>query len=172
MTKNPPKSMAACGELECYDLRSQIIPPNTSQQKTNLPDEKEGSETARAMPLSNILKIAELSRKYGPLFYQDSLTFESLDIPMSNLRVTPRHGLKDNLCMISGVNEKIEQKINQLGIWHYDQIISMTDIEIIWFEKKMNFKRGYFQINNWKGQCQKLQLGYNSVDRPNEEAER
>lgn len=172
MTKALHQHSDPCSGTQCNDLCMDTTALEVKRADTILSGDIERSETSGPMSLGDILKIAELSRKYGPLFYKDPFVMEALDIPMNNLMVSARNGHKDNITLISGVTEDMERKINQLGIWHYDQIISMTDDDILWFEKKMNLEKGYVRINEWQRQCQNFQLEKNRLCSSNDEAKR
>lgn len=172
MTKTPHECSSSNGEPHSFRPHSVSSTLQQRHPNTNYGRETEGDKTCGPMSCGDILKIAALSRKYGPLFYQDPFVMETLKCPMIKLMVAPRNGRKDNLCLISGVTADTEQKINQLGIWHYDQIISMTEVDILWFENKMNFEKGFVQNKDWKRQCQKFQLGMPYLNRLKEEVQR
>lgn len=63
---------------------------------------------------------------------------------------------KDDLTKINGIGSFIEEKLNSIGIYTYNQIsnINNTDIETI--TDLIQFFPGRIQRDNWKGQAQKL----------------
>ena len=69
--------------------------------------EREEKSTPQAMSLADILKIADISRKYGPLFYQDPFIISSIDIPMSDVIEAPRVPLAENLQLVLGIREEV-----------------------------------------------------------------
>lgn len=64
-------------------------------------------------------------------------------------------GEADDLKKISGVGPKIEQILNELGIFHYSQVAEFTDDNIEWVDEKLQFK-GRIQRDDWVGQAKKL----------------
>ena len=46
----------------------------------------------------------------------------------------PRNGEKDNLTDIKGIGPKVEEKLNDSGIYHFDQIANWTEENMIWLE--------------------------------------
>lgn len=73
----------------------------------------------------------------------------------------PREGKGDDLGLIWGVADKLAEKLNALGIWHFDQIAKWTQEEVAWFEEAMGgaFK-GRVTRDKWIEQCQKLASGW------------
>ncbi len=67
-------------------------------------------------------------------------------------------GNADDLKKISGVGPKLEQTLNDLGIFHYSQIAGFTDENIIWVDNNLNFK-GRIQRDNWVEQAKELSKG-------------
>lgn len=47
----------------------------------------------------------------------------------------PREGEKDDLTKIKGVGLKLEKKLNDAGIYHFEQIANWTEKNIKWIEK-------------------------------------
>jgi predicted flap endonuclease-1-like 5' DNA nuclease len=46
----------------------------------------------------------------------------------------PRNGEKDNLTQIKGVGPKVEEKLNALGIYHFEQIANWSEANMLWLE--------------------------------------
>jgi predicted flap endonuclease-1-like 5' DNA nuclease len=70
----------------------------------------------------------------------------------------PRGGQADDLQQIAGIGSKLEQKLNSIGIWHYDQIASWTQKEIDWVNAAISF-RGRIERENWGAQARALLEG-------------
>jgi predicted flap endonuclease-1-like 5' DNA nuclease len=79
-------------------------------------------------------------------------TLESPDRPPS-LGV-PR-GAKDDLKFISGVGPKIERTLNDLGIFHYEQIAQWTDAQVDWVNAYLKFP-GRMMRDGWVEQAKAL----------------
>lgn len=69
-----------------------------------------------------------------------------------------RGGQGDDLKEIAGVGPKIEQKLNSLGIYHFDQIAAWTQDEIDWVNKEISFK-GRIEREKWIEQAKALAAG-------------
>jgi predicted flap endonuclease-1-like 5' DNA nuclease len=70
----------------------------------------------------------------------------------------PRDGRADDLKVIGGIGPKLERKLNDLGIWHYDQIATWTPAEIEWVNAAISF-RGRIERENWVAQAAQLAQG-------------
>lgn len=51
----------------------------------------------------------------------------------------PVDGHPDDLTMIGGIGPKIQVLLNELGIWHYDQIAAWTPENVAWIDQHLNF---------------------------------
>jgi len=69
-----------------------------------------------------------------------------------------RDGEADNLCKIKGIGKVIEGKLNNLGIFHFDQIASWSEKEIAWVDKHLSFT-GRIIREDWVGQAKLLARG-------------
>ncbi|MEZ5926642.1 MAG: NADH-quinone oxidoreductase subunit NuoE [Hyphomicrobiaceae bacterium] len=76
------------------------------------------------------------------------------------LLTAPRGGKGDDLKLIWGVAEKLEEKLNAMGIWHFDQIAKWTPANVAWFEAEMQGFAGRVERDKWIEQCQKLASGW------------
>ena len=62
-------------------------------------------------------------------------------------------GEADDLTLIKGIGEKLSRVLNELGVWHFDQIASWTPENIAWVDEKLAFK-GRVQREAWVEQAQ------------------
>ncbi len=60
----------------------------------------------------------------------------------------PREGGADNLKKINGVGPKIENRLNKLGIYHFDQIADWDQSAIEWVDGYLSFK-GRIERDGW-----------------------
>ncbi|WP_436399484.1 hypothetical protein [Roseobacter sp. S98] len=70
----------------------------------------------------------------------------------------PREGGADDLKKISGVGPKLEETLNGLGIWHFDQVAALKKKDIAWVDERLRFK-GRIERDDWVGQAKKLAKG-------------
>jgi NADH-quinone oxidoreductase subunit E len=69
-----------------------------------------------------------------------------------------RRGKADNLRQISGVGPKIEGLLNELGVFHFDQIAKWTADNITWVDGYLKFK-GRIAREDWIAQAEILAAG-------------
>lgn len=67
----------------------------------------------------------------------------------------PRPSGKDNLKAIEGISESIENSLNEMGIFHYDQISKWTPNNCEWVEEYLDIKDMIAQ-DNWIEQAKQL----------------
>ncbi len=65
----------------------------------------------------------------------------------------------DNLKMIKGVGPKLEQLLNSLGFYHFDQIAAWTGDEVAWVDQNLQGFKGRVSRDNWVDQAQTLASG-------------
>ncbi|MFK7879162.1 NADH-quinone oxidoreductase subunit NuoE [Roseobacter sp.] len=61
----------------------------------------------------------------------------------------------DDLKLISGVGPKLEETLNNLGIWHFDQVAGLQKSDIAWIDERLRFK-GRIERDDWVGQAKAL----------------
>ncbi|MCF6430104.1 NADH-quinone oxidoreductase subunit E [Leisingera sp. MMG026] len=69
-----------------------------------------------------------------------------------------RGGLADDLKLLKGVGPKLEQTLNELGFFHFDQIADWTEAEVAWVDARLKFK-GRITRDGWIEQAKRLQVG-------------
>jgi NADH-quinone oxidoreductase subunit E len=70
----------------------------------------------------------------------------------------PRNGEKDNLTRIKGIGVKIEETLNGIGIYHFDQIASWNKENVSWVDANVAFP-GRVKREQWVEQAKALALG-------------
>ena len=69
-----------------------------------------------------------------------------------------RGGLADDLKLLKGVGPKLEQTLNELGFFHFDQIAAWGEAEVAWVDSRLTFK-GRIERDGWIAQAIKLAAG-------------
>ncbi|GLO71053.1 NADH-quinone oxidoreductase subunit E [Phaeobacter inhibens] len=69
-----------------------------------------------------------------------------------------RDGKADDLKMLKGVGPKLEQTLNDLGFFHFDQIAAWTDEQVAWVDSRLKFK-GRIVRDGWIEQSRQLAAG-------------
>lgn len=105
------------------------------------------SKPATAAPASAIPTAATASSTSNPGTKPAMLT-------------APRDGKADDLGLIWGVADKLEAKLNAVGIWHFDQVAKWTPAEILWVESNIEGMQGRVARDRWLEQCAKLASGW------------
>ncbi len=70
----------------------------------------------------------------------------------------PREAGADDLKQLKGVGPKLEQTLNDLGFWHFDQIANWGPAEIAWVDENLRFK-GRIERDGWVEQARILAKG-------------
>ncbi|WP_424941783.1 NADH-quinone oxidoreductase subunit E [Aliiroseovarius crassostreae] len=70
----------------------------------------------------------------------------------------PRKAGADDLKQLKGVGPKLEQTLNDLGFWHFDQIAKWGADEISWVDDNLKFK-GRIERDGWVEQAKILAEG-------------
>jgi len=70
----------------------------------------------------------------------------------------PRNGKKDNLTRIKGIGLKIEAALNEIGIYHFDQIAAWDKENIAWADSTLGFP-GRAEREQWVTQAKALAAG-------------
>ena len=60
--------------------------------------------------------------------------------------------------MLKGVGPKLEETLNELGFFHFDQIAKWTEAEIAWVDSRLKFK-GRIERDGWIEQSKQLAAG-------------
>ncbi|WP_416368109.1 NADH-quinone oxidoreductase subunit E [Tritonibacter mobilis] len=69
-----------------------------------------------------------------------------------------REGGADDLKLLKGVGPKLEQTLNELGFFHFDQIAKWTEAEVAWVDARLKFK-GRIERDGWIEQAKQLAAG-------------
>lgn len=71
----------------------------------------------------------------------------------------PRAGKADNLKEIKGVGPKLEELLNSLGIYHFDQIAGWSVAEVAWMDDNLKGFKGRVSRDTWVDQARILASG-------------
>ncbi len=70
----------------------------------------------------------------------------------------PRDGGADDLKLLKGVGPKLEQTLNELGFYHFDQVAKWRKKEVEWVDSRLTFK-GRIERDGWISQAKILAEG-------------
>ena len=68
----------------------------------------------------------------------------------------PRDGGKDDLKRIDGVGPKLEEMLNERGVYHFDQIAAWSDDDLDQLDEALGAFPGRARRDDWVGQAKKL----------------
>jgi len=71
----------------------------------------------------------------------------------------PRDGGADDLKQIKGVGPKLEQQLNALGFYHFDQIAGWSADEVAWVDANLKGFKGRVSRDGWAAQAKILATG-------------
>lgn len=73
---------------------------------------------------------------------------------------SPRAGAADDLKLIRGVGPVLEKMLNEMGIWHFDQVASWSARELAWVDSRLGSFKGRAERDEWIEQAKKLATGW------------
>jgi NADH-quinone oxidoreductase subunit E len=76
------------------------------------------------------------------------------------LLTAARGGKGDDLELIWGVGPKLGQMLNEMGIWHFDQVAAWTPAELAWVDARLTGFKGRAVRDDWISQAKKLATGW------------
>ena len=68
----------------------------------------------------------------------------------------PREGKKDDFLLIKGIGKVSEKLLNDIGIYHFDQIANLTKEEVIWLNNSIAVFPGKIEREDWVSQAKEL----------------
>ncbi|SPH17330.1 50S ribosomal protein L21 [Defluviimonas aquaemixtae] len=71
----------------------------------------------------------------------------------------PRSGKADDLKRIKGIGPKLEKLLNEIGVWHFDQIASWKAKDIAFVDEKLEGFKGRVTRDGWVKQAKQLAQG-------------
>lgn len=84
---------------------------------------------------------------------------ETIAIPQPatepDLLKKPRNNTADDLTLINGIGKAIQNKLFAIGIFHYDQLADLNELQIGWLNRSTGFA-GRAERENWSAQAKKL----------------
>lgn len=76
------------------------------------------------------------------------------------LLTAARGGKGDDLELIWGVGPKLATMLNEMGIWHYDQVAAWTPAELAWVDARVTGFKGRAVRDDWVSQAKRLATGW------------
>ncbi|MGB1226950.1 MAG: hypothetical protein ACPG9K_03585 [Poseidonibacter sp.] len=106
---------------------------------------------------SNDTKDVKSKSSVNPIFRKNS-SVDNKPLILSS----PRPSGKDNLIKIKGIDSKVENDLNKLGIFHFNQIASWSSKNCDWIEEFLLLP-GCAKKHQWVEQAKILETGKETV---------
>jgi NADH-quinone oxidoreductase subunit E len=71
-----------------------------------------------------------------------------------------RAGVADDLKLIRGVGPKLEAMLHRMGVFHFDQIATWTEMNLRWVDQNLEGFKGRATRDKWIEQAKKLATGW------------
>jgi len=79
--------------------------------------------------------------------------------PAPGMLAAPRGGRADDLKRIKGIGPKLEALLNQVGVWHFDQIAAWKAKDIAQVDERLVGFHGRITRDEWVKQARALAAG-------------
>lgn len=76
--------------------------------------------------------------------------------PVQPAMLKAAQGTADDLTVLTGVGPKLAQTLNEMGIFHLDQIAKWTDQNVAWMDENLPGVKGRASGNGWVAQAVEL----------------
>ena len=83
---------------------------------------------------------------------------EAMPVGLLNIVSAPVGGVADDLKWIAGIGPRLEDTLNELGVFHYEQIANWDQSEVDWVDEYLQFS-GRIERDNWIEQAKALAKG-------------
>nr|PID35107.1 MAG: NADH-quinone oxidoreductase subunit E [Rhodobacterales bacterium] len=117
-------------------------------------DKGDGTAKAAAQPEPAATPAAKAAADSAPASAPEAEAAPQKPTTLS----APREAGADDLKQLKGVGPKLEQTLNDLGFWHFDQIANWGPAEIAWVDENLRFK-GRIERDGWVEQARILAKG-------------
>ena len=71
-----------------------------------------------------------------------------------------REGIADDLKLIRGVGPKLEAMLHRMGVFHFDQVATWTEMNLRWVDQNLEGFKGRAGRDKWIEQAKKLATGW------------
>jgi len=126
-----------------------------SEKSSNCPPAVEKDDQGN--PVKTKKKEAKIKPSVNPIFRKNA-SVDNKPLVLS----TPRQSGKDNLSKIKGIDLKIQNELNSLGIFHFDQISKWSSKNCDWVEEYLHLANHTKQFQ-WVEQAKILESGKETI---------
>jgi branched-chain amino acid transport system ATP-binding protein len=164
--KSDPRVIAAylgVEDVEVTDVLAEVGDEQVIEELEGEPDRAHGPSDSSSMmagPVSDTVRheggeIVRISRSASKADQYDHSVSVARPQAISNALQAPRGGKPDRLTRIKGIGPVNEKKLNEHGIFHFDQIAAWSEADIKAAEAYLAFD-GRIAREDWVGQAKAL----------------
>jgi NADH-quinone oxidoreductase subunit E len=151
---------AIIGYLLCRRSKSRDKQPDSSVQ--NLTTTNSIDDMDRVDEQEVIKEIIEREKR-DLCSVKDELDI-GVDISKPLLLDAPRDNKRDDLVVLDGISIKIEEILNSIGIYHFDQIANWTKENINWIDQNSTISKESIVDQKWVDQANTLNITNKKID--------
>lgn len=118
-------------------------------------EREEWVKQARALARGHEKASAARSASRKAASSQDEVAAETVPGGKPRLLKGPRRGKADDLTRIGGIGKAIQKKLNETGVFHYDQVARWSDEEAGWISRAIGFP-GRVEREGWREEAARL----------------
>jgi predicted flap endonuclease-1-like 5' DNA nuclease len=146
-------SAATANDSDLLEAEAPVEEAPVVVEEEALPDAPESLESVANPPRD----ISQTEEPAEPVLAEAPVEAKAVGTKPPGLDA-PRNGSADDLKLISGIGNKTEKTLHELGIWHYDQLARWTNDEAAWIDDYFKFKGRVFR-EKWIAQADALAAG-------------
>ncbi|MEO1140054.1 MAG: NADH-quinone oxidoreductase subunit E [Pseudomonadota bacterium] len=137
---------------------------STGVTKAEATEKKKGRPVSKAVPASDppkkpATKIAEKTQPKPKATKKADASKAAGAGKKPQTLSKPRKAGADDLKMIKGVGPKLEGVLNDIGIYHFDQVAKWTEAEVAWADENLVGFKGRVSRDGWVDQAKVLADG-------------
>lgn len=159
--KAEAEAAAAAGKAGPTDTRTAPAPEAAAPGRPKPSEPKQPSSAAHDTPsaVGKAVKGSE-PKEEGKLPSDKPAPAASVEETQPALLTAARNNAPDDLSLIWGVGPKLVTMLNQMGVWHFDQIAAWTPAELAWVDSRLTGFKGRATRDDWISQAKKLATGW------------
>lgn len=163
--KAEAETAAAAAKAGPTDVKTAPAPEAAAPGRPQPSDPKQPASAAQDTPSATskaIKDTAKTDAPKAPAAKAAPATDPAPAVPESKpaLLTAARDGKGDDLELIWGVGPKLGKMLNEMGVWHYDQISAWTPAELAWVDARLTGFKGRAVRDDWISQAKKLATGW------------
>lgn len=158
--KAEAEAAAAAGKAGPTDIKTAPAPEAAAPGRPKPSDPKQPASAAQDTPSAVGKAVKGSEPKVEGKTPSDKATPTAVEESKPALLTAARNNAPDDLELIYGVGPKLAKMLNEMGVWHYDQIAAWTPAELAWVDARLTGFKGRAVRDDWILQAKKLATGW------------